>query len=151
MNFMKLTSTALILACGIILATNVPLCALQKNSIEDLQFINFSCITAQEMEKFKRGELPYMVMEFNEGTLVPMQFFLHGDWISFANDAQQHSMQVQVNRTFYIRLCESELSFSLNLTDWKPLLEFITGTASLMIGMDGEKGVITLGAEANLR
>lgn len=143
---MKSMSIALLLACGHISVTNSSLIASQECVANELQIINASCTTEQEMVKFNRGDL---VLEFTEGTLVPLHFFLDGNWLALVNDDQQNC--IQIKRTFYMRLAENELSFSLNLTEWKSLLEFVTGTASLMIGAHDGTPAITLGAEASLR
>jgi hypothetical protein len=59
--------------------------------------------------------------------------------------------QSPVKQTFYARCVQDELILSSNLTEWKPFLEFITGTASVTLSIQDGQPSIVFGAEANRR
>ncbi len=58
---------------------------------------------------------------------------------------------IEIKQTFYARFIGQELILSLNLVDWKPFLEFITGTASVSLSIQDGQPSIIVGTEANHR
>lgn len=117
----------------------------------DLKVHNVYNLTQQEINRITSGECPDVAIEFTKNSVIPLNIFLRGDLLSLMENKQQAIAQVQVNQTFYVRCVENEFVFSFNLAEWKPLLEFVTGTASVMLGTENGQVFVTVGAETTVR
>ncbi|MBA3958756.1 MAG: hypothetical protein H0X51_10245 [Parachlamydiaceae bacterium] len=98
-----------------------------------------------------QGDQPEEVIEFSAQTTLPISFFLNGDLLDLVENKERCAM-VTVKQTFYVRCLRKEvLILSANLTDWKPFLEFITGTASATLSIQDGQPSLVIGAEMNRR
>jgi len=153
---MKKLFVTTVLALGVCFST----CALASNhfkvqkalegSNKDLVVINVMNLTDLELKEITQGDRPQIAVEFSEQTTLPLSIFLKGGVINLVGE-EKPSIGLQVEQTFYIRWMQEQLLFSLNMTDWKPLAEFVKGTAS--VTMDIRDGVpsISVGAEVDFK
>ncbi len=117
---------------------------------ENLKVINLSEISEQVLNEIVEGERPDVAVQFCKGTQLPINFFLRGDLVNLT-DTQVNLGHIEIQQTFYVRCIERDLILSINLNDWKPFLEFITGNASVALRIQNQEPSITFGAEANRR
>lgn len=116
---------------------------------QNLKVINVCNLTDNDLNEITLGHHPETAVEFSAQTTLPISFFLKGDLVNLVDDESLRA--VEIIQTFYVRCVGQELVLSTNLTDWKPFLEFITGTVSVTLSMQEGKPSIVLGAEANQR
>ena len=117
---------------------------------ENLRVINLSEISEQVLNEIVQGEHPDVAVQCCKGTQLPINFFLKGDLVNLTDD-QVNLGRIEIQQTFYARCIESELILSINLNDWRPFLEFITGNASVALNIQNKESFITFGAEVNRR
>lgn len=117
---------------------------------ENLRVVCLSDISEQVLNEMMLGEHPDLVVQFCKGTQLPIHFFLKGDLVNLTED-QVNMGRIEIRQTFYARYVGGELILSVNLNEWKPFLEFITGHASVSLNIQNQEPCITFGAEFNLR
>jgi hypothetical protein len=117
---------------------------------ENLKLVNVYDLSDHDLNEIMQGECPEIAVEFSAQTVLPISFFLIGDLVNLSGK-QGNFVQVEVKQTFYARYVQEELIFSSNLTEWKPFLEFVTGTASVALSIQDGQPSIVFGAEANRR
>ncbi|MBA3722368.1 MAG: hypothetical protein H0W88_08195 [Parachlamydiaceae bacterium] len=122
-----------------------------STSGESVKVVNVLDISESDLNKLKDGEMGNVAVEFSKGTQMPIKFFLSGELIKLLVDEKTPSKLIEIKTTFYVRFVNDGLIFSTNLSEWKPFMEFITGNASVEIGTQNGKRVITSGAEINLK
>lgn len=138
-------------ACKTLSAVDIPLPPQKQRSSQDLQVINVCSLSENDLQEITKGLHPKLAVEFSAGTILPVSFFLKGDLVKLIEEDEPLAT-LQIEQTFYARCVEDELIFSLNLTDWKPLLEFITGSSSITLNIqDGKAPSVTVGSETNHR
>lgn len=130
---------------------NYPIAPSEVYCCDEITVVNVLCVTEQDLNSLMHGECPEVAIEFSKGTILPLNLFLKGNLMNIVGCDKQQMTQLEVKRTFYARHVENELTFSFNLTDWKPFLEFITGTFSVELGTCDEGPFLTIGAEADLK
>ena len=117
----------------------------------DLQVKSLLSLTGSEMELISQQGDGNVVIEFPTGTVLPLKFFLKGGLVSFVGEEKEIG-QIKVERTFYVRFIKAEeFLFSLDLVEWKPLWDFVTGRADIALSIDDKNPSIVFGAEANQR
>lgn len=117
---------------------------------QNLKILNVCNLTDNDLNEIMLGYHPEIAVEFSAQTTLPISFFLRGDLVNLvANEG--NSGAVEIMQTFYARCVGQELILSTNLADWKPFLEFITGNASVLLGIQDGKPSIVVGAETNQR
>ena len=91
-----------------------------------------------------------LIVEFPKGSKLPLQGILTGDLLTILDG--QVTTQVEVQQTFYVKYQYNDLYVSSDLVNWKPLFfEFITGEASLKMGVVENTPTITISADINKR
>lgn len=124
------------------------------NTSQDLRVISVYDLTDQLLKEIMKGEHPEIAVEFSAHSFLPISFFLKGDVATFIEN-DRNCQYIEIKQTFYGRcIKKDEPFFSSNLKDWKPLLEFITGNASVALSIqDGNEGKpsIIIGSEINKR
>lgn len=121
-----------------------------KNPDQNLQVITVCHLTDRDLNAMMQGHCPEIAIEFSAQTVLPISFFLKGDLVNFIESEAKFGW-IETKQTFYARCVKEELFLSTNLTDWKPVLEFITGHASIAISIQDGKPTIVVGAETNRR
>ena len=121
-----------------------------ENFSQDLHVVNMCNLKDCELNEIMQGHRPEIVVEFTALTKLPINFFLKGDLLNLVEN-EVRSETIEIKQTFYARSIGQELILSLNLVDWKPFLEFITGTASVGLSIQDGQPSIIVGAEANHR
>lgn len=109
-------------------------------------------ITQDMMIQFAKKELPSIIFEFSQGTSIPLNLFMKGNFVSLdVNDSSL--IHATFLKKFYVYFSKDQDSFlfSLDKVQWKKPLEFLTGEFS--VGLDAQNGspLMTLGAEINIR
>ncbi|MES2200560.1 MAG: hypothetical protein V4489_10405 [Chlamydiota bacterium] len=112
------------------------------------EVMNISTLTNIDLESVMSQEKENTAVEFSEGTILPLKFFLKGDLLTLVGEEREIG-QVKVEKTFYVRLKGEDFLFSLDLSTWKSCWDFFTGTASVDLNVDEKIPSITFGAEAN--
>lgn len=114
------------------------------------QVVNVCRLKDHDLNEIMQGHCPEMALEFSAQTTLPINFFIKGDLINLVKNEESLG-QIEIKQTFYARCVGDELILSTDLIDWKPFLEFITGTSSVALCIQDGQPSITFGAEANRR
>lgn len=117
---------------------------------ESLQVVNVSSLVEGGIQETLKGNCPFVAIEFSEKTVLPLSLFLQGDLFKFVQ-ASSNSGELEVQKTFYLRVVEGDLLFSTNLEEWKSFSEFGTGNLSVKLDVHEGKAFIECGAELNQR
>lgn len=153
MKKLALTSLALMATCGSAVAASADF-PINSKAWEDLsqnlKVINICNLTDNDLSEIMLGNHPEIAIEFSTQTTLPISFFLKGDLVNLVENEGNFGA-VEIKQTFYVRCVQQELILSTNLTNWKPFLEFITGTASVALCIQDGKPSIVVGTEANQR
>ncbi len=116
----------------------------------ELQIVSLSTLTSVEMESILTQALGNVVVEFPSGTILPVKFFLRGDLVTFVEQEKEIG-QVKMEKTIYVRLIKEEFLFSLDLIEWKSLLDLVTGRVDVSLDIEETIPTITFGVEAGQR
>ncbi|MGE0198349.1 MAG: hypothetical protein AB7N99_09070 [Simkaniaceae bacterium] len=116
----------------------------------NLRVVNICDLTDTDLNAIMQGEQPETAIEFSAQTTLPITFFLKGDLVNLV-EQEGNFGAVEIQQTFYARYIEDNLMLSVNLTDWKPFFEFITGTASVALTLQEGIPSIVFGSETNRR
>ena len=86
--------------------------------------MRFSELTGDVWEKFQKGELQEVIVEFRKGDLVPVKIRAEGDLL-FVDDPS--TIYVTIKETLFIKCTQTALLMSRDNQDYKPFNELITG------------------------
>ena len=153
MKFFVFSSLSLLTFCmhSFAVAADFPINSeLWKNLNQDLHVVNVCNLTDQELNEIMQGHCPEIAIAFAAQTTLPISLFLKGDLLNLV-EGDGKLGTIEIKRCFYARCTEQGLILSSNLTDWKPFLEFITGTASIALSIQEGQPSILMGAEVNRR
>ena len=117
---------------------------------QDVKVVQLTNLTGDDLKEIMQGQHPELALEFAAQTQLPMSFYLKGDLVNLTEKNNEWGT-IEIKQTFYVRCVGEELILSCNLTDWKPFIEFITGTASVAISIQDGHPSIVVGAETNRR
>lgn len=117
---------------------------------QNIKVVNVCNLTNNEWNAILQGNHPDRAVEFSAKTTMPISFFLTGDLVNLVDD-EVASKVLEIKQTFYMRCVENQYILSINLIDWKPFLEFITGTTSITADIDQGQPIVSIGAEMNCR
>ncbi len=93
------------------------------------------------------GKLPNVVLEVSEGSRLPLNIFLKGDFIELVS-ASATDVIIQVNQNLYMKNDNGQVQFSTKSSDWKSLCQFVTGMTSVSLTREQSGSpCITLSAE----
>lgn len=152
MKKLAIMSLALMATCGSAFAASAdfPINLKTWETLsQNLKIINVCNLADNDLNEIMLGHHPEIAVEFSTQTTLPISFFLKGDLVNLVDD--ENLRAVEIMQTFYARRVGQELILSTNLTDWKPFLEFITGTVSVSLSIQEGKPSIIVGAETNQR
>jgi hypothetical protein len=132
---------------------------LTNSVFQDHPLLPSKIVNVLDIPKYMQEEIstkldsPF-VIEFSENTVIPLNFFLTGDLVQLVYKDNQPA-QLHVKETFYV-MCrmnhEGEpLLFSSDLVEWKSLLDFLTGKASIECDTVDGQSTCRLGAEVYRR
>lgn len=122
----------------------------RETSTEDMKIVNFCDLTENDLEEVVQGLHPDKIIEFSADTTLPINGYLKGDLIHLVENEEKWGA-IEIRQTFYARYTDKELLFSSDLTEWKPLLEFITGEASIILSIQDGQTSLVIGAQTNRR
>lgn len=117
-------------------------------SSEDIRIVNFCNLTKDDLTEVMQGLHPDKVIEFLPNTVLPINYYLKGNWINSVQ-SEEKGGAVEITQTFYARCTDKELLFSSDLSEWKPLLEFITGEVFIGLNVQDTQTSLVIKAEAN--
>ena len=112
-----------------------------------VEAINVWKLNSATLNEIMEGKHPFTSIEFKKDDQLPLSLFLKGDFVELFEQTEI-PLYVNVKQDIYFRRDGDSMLFSLNNTDWKPLLDFITGTASVGLSVDEGSVNVKLGAEA---
>lgn len=121
---------------------------LRETSSEDVRIVNFCDLTENDL-----GEIalhPDKIIEFLANTTLPISCYLKGDLIHLSQNEEKWGT-IEIKQTFYAKCTGEELLFSSDLTEWKPLLEFIAGKASVALNVQDGQTSLVIGTETSRR
>ena len=117
---------------------------------ENFHVIPVEHLTEKVLDELMEGRRPDVAVEFAAGSEIPVGFFLKGGLVQL-KEGRVECGSVEFMQTVYARSVGGNLLFSSNLTDWKPLLTFITGNASVALSIEHNRPALLFGAEVNRR
>lgn len=123
-------------------------CQRQKERVSYLKIVNICELTDAELTEVMNGRHPDVAIEFSSQTSLPIHFFLKGELVSLDDEV---SGLVKIKQTLYARCQDKQWFLSTNLNEWKPWLQFITGTASVALSIQEGEPSLLVGAETNKR
>jgi hypothetical protein len=136
-----------ILASFIFAASSLSLFAIET----DRQVVDINTLTQSDLDAFSSQEDGSVVIEFPAGTILPLKFFFRGGLITLVGEEKEIG-QVKVEKTLYLRcLKEEEFLLSSDCMNWKSLLEFITGNATMELKIEESGPAISFGADVEER
>lgn len=118
-----------------------------ENSPSQPHVVNVNRLTEPGLQELLLGLHPDIIIEFSAPTVVPLSFLLKGDLV----DGVEAIGSIEIKQTFYARYAEGELWLSADAADWKPFVEFITGTLSAGLNIQDGKPIFSIGLEVNRR
>jgi len=118
----------------------------QETFLENMEIVNLCDLTEDDLLEVTQGLHPDKIIEFSAHTTLPIDFYLKGDLINLVQNVQNWGV-VEIKQTFYARCTGKELLFSSDLTEWKPLLEFITGDAFAILTLQDGQTFLAIGTE----
>lgn len=114
---------------------------------EAMRLVALSDLTPEEARYFFEEKASWVV-EVPEGTCLPVAFFLTGSLVQIQSET---ASRATVKQTFYLRRTEGGFLFSVDLSHWKTLEEFVTGTLSASLMLDSTTPLLQLGGRVGLR
>src|SRR3989344_2366689 len=101
--------------------------------------LRFSELTGDVWEKFQKGELQEVIIEFRKGDLVPVKVCAEGDLLGIDDPT---TIYVTVKETFFIKFTQTALLMSRDNQDYKPFNELITGSFTAGAASDKNGGPV---------
>lgn len=117
---------------------------------QDVKVVQLTSLTDNDLKEIMQGQHPELAVEFAAQTHLPVNFYLKGDLVNLAESDEKWGT-LEIKQTFYARCVGEELILSSNLIDWKPFMEFITGTATVTLSIQDGHLSIVVGSETNRR
>lgn len=133
-------------AITLMLAGLIAFCG-QINS-QELQLVPIQDLSQLDLDTIMQGNHPELCIELPAKTIFPMHFFLRGNLLRYA---QEPAGQIEIQQTFYMRCIELEPQFSTDLIEWKPFVEFVTGTVTMRLIIENGLPIFKAGAEIDFR
>lgn len=153
MKKLVIVPLALMVICGSVFAASAdfPINSKTWETVsQNIKVINTCDLTDSDLNEIMLGNRPEIAVKFSAQTTLPISFFLKGDLVNLVENSES-LRAVEIMQTFYARCVQQELILSTDLADWKPFLDFITGTASVSLSIQDGKPSIVVGAETNKR
>lgn len=154
MKKMMVMVLATLLICSVRFAASATCVIAQppESLVSIKKIVSILDLTDEELNEVMNGQHPEVAVEFPSHLILPFNFVLKGDLINLIDKESRDLMQIRIKQTFYICCVQKQLLFSSNLSEWKSLQEFITGTASGTLDIQQfQRPSITIGAEIYLR
>ncbi|MGE3954538.1 MAG: hypothetical protein AB7F31_05005 [Parachlamydiales bacterium] len=114
-------------------------------SLLHLGATNVADVEEAVLKEMTLGHRPEVVLVLEEGQQLPAQALIGGELLQFWTEGP---LMVEVKRTFYCRCANEDVELSLDGENWRPMAEFITGSAGVALG---DRGLLTFRLEANVR
>lgn len=109
--------------------------------------VNLYDLNDRMIEAFFTGENRDLILECQEGALLPCTLGVTGDFLSLE---AAEPLYMRVLSTCYVRCNgQNHFLFSADLEEWKPFMEFFTGTVNLSLST--ESGAPMAGLQLELK
>lgn len=115
---------------------------------EEFQVISICDLSEQEIKELGIGAP--IAVAFPAQTVLPISLFFQGDLLRLLEEGNE-PLKIEIQKTFYVRILEEGPLFSLDLKEWKPLLEFTTGSISLTTQLYEGAPMLRFGTELSQR
>jgi len=93
----------------------------------------------QEMlDALVKGNAPGTIIELPQGTTLPMNIFVKGDFIT-SSLVEGMPYQITIEKTVFVKLEKDNFFFSTDLEEWKPMESFFSG--SFGVSLDIVEGI----------
>ncbi len=89
-------------------------------------------MTQGMVEDFIQGKQQDMVVICPEGTVLPLNLSLKGEFLALQEHAPVH---VKILKTCWVKCVEGTFLFSLDAKNWKDFSEFFTGKLGASVGI----------------
>lgn len=110
------------------------------------QVVALSELTKDMTEDFFTGKIPQFVLECSEGSVLPFNLSLKGEFLAL--EIEDTYSKVKVLKTCFIKRLEDTFLFSIDLQNWKDFQEFFTGVIGVSLSV--EEGTPTVGFNIEL-
>lgn len=119
-------------------------------SADEVVVLPFSSITEELIESFFGENGSNVVLEFPAGSKIPCGFIFSGDFFELNTfDSLDH--MITVKKSCYMKM-ESDIPyFSADLTHWKDIFKFFTGSFAFSVQVKDDQPFIGFSAVLNPR
>lgn len=119
-----------------------------NESFDDFQIINVSNLTEKNLANLMNDQTPNLVIEFNEGTVLPLSLVFDGNLFELIPTKQS---LLKVKETIYVCFIQGDMFFSSDLKNWKSFADFFTGSVSFGIAVEDGQPEIKFITDLNFR
>lgn len=113
-----------------------------------LIFIPISGMSSETGKCFEK--INDRIFEFKEGSLYPLEFFLKGSVLELEID-KDPKIFLRALSTFYVKIEDESLYFSLDLQEWKEFSDLFTGNVFVGIQDMDFPSQLKIGGEINIK
>jgi hypothetical protein len=129
------------------LAINQSMAFSQQIYSQDLQIMNILDMDQKITEELLNGKLPHLILECSEGTTLPLNILLSGQYLELES-TELPPYTLKIVKTCYLKFIEEDVVFSSDLKEWKNFQQFFTGTIGLSLE---NRTALNLNIELNQR
>lgn len=97
---------------------------------EDVRVEKLADISQELLQEYFSGTMENLVLECSEGTNLPFNLNLHGEFLEIKSDEYK---EIRMLKTYYIRFVEDNFKFSADLQSWYEFSDFFTGSFNLTV------------------
>ena len=108
-------------------------------------------LSPQHWDRFRKGDIKELVVEFREGDEIPVTMQAEGDLLETSEAVASY---VTIKRNFWVRVEQGDLKMSLDGVKFKPFNKLISGTLTAGASTEEDGGVangVSLGLKAILK
>lgn len=137
---MKTTKHLAIVVVGIAMSTSL-----------FAQSFRASELTPQIWDKYNKGEIRELVVEFQQGDKIPVTLQAEGDLLE---TSEANPSYVTVQRNFWVQMKHNDLKLSLDGTHFKPFKKVVEGSLTVGAGAEQQGGIanaINVGFKAMIK
>ncbi|MFI5343019.1 MAG: hypothetical protein ACHQUC_02235 [Chlamydiales bacterium] len=106
---------------------------------DELRVIKLTDLSQELLQDYFSGKCEDIVLECSEGTSLPLNLTMRGDFV-LMEGGEQTLQTIRILNTCYIKCSGEEFLFSVDLETWKEFFDFFTGSFGIEIHLQ-ENGV----------
>ena len=96
--------------------------------------ISLPDVSQEMMDALVKGNAPGTVIELPQGTTLPMNIFVKGDFFTLSL-VDGTPYQITIEKTIFVKLEKDNFFFSTDLEEWKSMEAFFSGSFGVALGM----------------